>query len=457
MASSQQPAPNRNERFIGDLDAIVKRRFLRVLVVPDKITFFFDGSQLRGAVHEAMQEFETVLNRKLDTGKLPLNFIYIPVRRNEILQMLADGRGDIAAARLPVTKDGKRLVDFSEPTYDKTEAIAVTGPAGPELANVNDLAGKETYQVSSPATRELLAALNTRLRGEGKPEMRIRFADENLDVDDVLEMVNAGLVPMTFAERSIAELWAQVFDHVKIHQDVVVAQGSLAWGVRKGCPQLLAAVNDFVKGHKVGTAFGSTVLRRYLKTTKWINDSTSAQQVAKFQQMIALFRKYGDKYDLPYLLIAAQAYQESRLNNELRNPSGAVGVMQIKPTTAASKPIEIPDVTKLDRNVEAGIKYLRFIADHYFSDGPQDRVNKGLFLVASYNAGPNRIRLLRNEAAAQGLDPDRWFNNVEIVASQRMGRETVQYVSNIYKYYLAYQMVTERMSSGRTAKDSPKP
>jgi len=301
-------------------------------------------------------------------------------------------------------------------------------------------------QIDSPSTRELLGALNTRLREEHKQEVSVKFADENLDGDDIFEMVNAGLVPMTFAERSIAELWAQVFDQLKVHTDIVVAHGSLAWAVRKECPQLLAAVNEFVKEHKVGTEFASTVLRRYLRTTKWVQNAADPQEVLKLRQMIALFQKYGQKYDFPELLIAAQGYQESRLNHYVRSPSGAVGVMQINPTTAASQPIDIPDVTSLDRNIEAGAKYLRFIADRYYSDGPPDRINKGLFVIASYKAGPNKIRQLREEAAAQGFDPDRWFNNVEIIVSQRIGRETVQYVSNVYKYFLAYQMVTEGMS-----------
>lgn len=450
VKAAQQDYRNRNTVLTGDLDAIAKRRVLRVLVVPDKITFFFDGSQLRGAVYEAMREFEVVLNKRLNTGKLPLAFVYIPVRRDEILRMLAEGRGDIAAARLPVTRDAEKLVDFSNPTYDKAEAVAVTGPAGPQLTAIADLAGKEVFVASSPAARELVTNLNAGLRKEGKPEVKVRFADENLDTDDVLEMVNAGLAPMTFADRSIAELWAQVFDQLHVHRDVVVARNPLAWGVRKGSPQLLGAVNDFIRDHKVGTAFGSTVLRRYLRTTKWVGNAASREEAAKFQQMVGLFQKYGTQYDFPHLLVAAQAYQESRLNHQLRNPSGAVGVMQIKPSTAASKPIGIPDVTKLDRNIEAGIKYLRYIADQYFKDGPADRVNRGLFVIASYNAGPNRIRQLRKEAAESGLNPDLWFSNVEIIASRRIGRETVQYVSNIYKYYLTYQLVTEHTPSAST-------
>jgi membrane-bound lytic murein transglycosylase MltF len=195
------------------------------------------------------------------------------------------------------------------------------------------------------------------------------------------------------------------------------------------------------------------VARKYLRDVNWVHDATSRQDLAQFEQLVTFFRGAGQRYDLPYLLLAAQGYQESRLNPNLRSKAGAVGVMQIKPSIAASNPIGIPDITKPDRNIEAGAKYLRYMVTQYYAKEPMDRVTKGLFALASYNAGPNKIQKLRQEAAAEGYDPNKWFNNVEIVASKEIDRETVQYVSNIYKYYLAYQMVTERGASRKAAID----
>jgi membrane-bound lytic murein transglycosylase MltF len=176
----------------------------------------------------------------------------------------------------------------------------------------------------------------------------------------------------------------------------------------------------------------------------------------KFTEMASLFRKYGDQYDLPYLLVVAQAYQESRLDNSVKSPAGAVGVMQIKPSTAAGQPIGITNVEKLPNNINAGTKYLRFLLNEYFKDEPMNRVNQVLFAIASYNAGPNQIQKLRQEAKAQGLDPNLWFNNVEFVVAKRIGRETVQYVGNIYKYYLAYKMVTEKTGQRAGAANAAK-
>jgi membrane-bound lytic murein transglycosylase MltF len=169
--------------------------------------------------------------------------------------------------------------------------------------------------------------------------------------------------------------------------------------------------------------------------------------------MMALFEKYGNQYGYPYLMLAAQGYQESRLNQGLRSRAGAVGVMQIKPSSAAHSPINIRGVNELDHNIEAGAKFMRFMETQYFEREPMDPVTESLFATASYNAGAAKVQTLRKEADKRGYNPNLWFNNVEIIASVEIGRETVQYVSNIYKYYLAYKMVTERQAKSTEVKE----
>ena len=233
---------------------------------------------------------------------------------------------------------------------------------------------------------------------------------------------------------------------------MVLGNAPLCGAVQRNTPQLKAALNDFIKSHRLGTLFGNTILRRYLQETKWVEDATSRKDLQRFSEMVNLFQKYGNQYDYPYLMLAAQAYQESRLNQRLRSRAGAVGVMQIKPSTAAQSPINIRGVNKLDRNIEAGAKFMRFMETQYFDREPMDDITHSLFAIASYNAGPAKIQSLRKQAAEQGYDPNLWFNNVEIIASAEIGRETVQYVSNIYKYYLAYKMVTERQARSKAIK-----
>ena len=201
---------------------------------------------------------------------------------------------------------------------------------------------------------------------------------------------------------------------------------------------------EFVKGHKKGTLLGNMLLKRYLKSTKYIKNSLSAEELQKYQQMVELFKRYAARYEFDYLMMAAQAYQESGLDQSIRSNAGAVGVMQVLPTTAADRNVNIADIEKLENNIHAGTKYMRFIVNRYYKDEPMDDLNKMLFAFASYNAGPAKVNRLRKKTAAMGLNPNVWFHNVEIAASKVIGRETVQYVSNIYKYYIAYKMVTEQ-------------
>ena len=251
---------------------------------------------------------------------------------------------------------------------------------------------------------------------------------------------------MIVMDNHKAEFWDQIFDHIKVHPDIAVRSGGeIAWPFRKDSPKLKAVVNEFVKGHKKGTLFGNILLKRYLRDTRYVKNSVEQKELKKFEAMVALFEKYADQYDFDYLMISAQAYQESGLDQSKRSPAGAIGVMQMLPSTAADPNVGIPDIEKLDRNIHAGTKYLRFIVDRYFKDEAMDDANKILFAFASYNAGPARVISLRDKAAKMGLDPNVWFHNVEVVAAKEIGRETVQYVSNIYKYYIAYRMVVNQL------------
>jgi membrane-bound lytic murein transglycosylase MltF len=200
----------------------------------------------------------------------------------------------------------------------------------------------------------------------------------------------------------------------------------------------------------LGTAFGNQIERKYLVSTKYTKSATSEAERKKFQAVLDLFRKYGKQYDMDYLLMAAQGYQESGLNHDARSPVGAIGIMQVMPDTGAE--LKVGDITQLDANINAGVKYMRFMIDQYFKDEPMTMLDKGLFAFAAYNAGPGRVRQLRREAAKRGFDPNVWFGNVEVIASERIGRETVTYVSNIYKYYIAYKLVMQENERRNAAK-----
>ena len=313
------------------------------------------------------------------------------------------------------------------------------------MTNLDGLSGREVFVNPLTVYSESLQKLNKSFEGKGKKPVIVRPADNNLGDEDLLEMVNAGLIPATVTINLRALLWDKVFDHLQVCSACVLSnEERLAWVMRKDSPKLKQLVDEFVESHREGTSFGNTLLRRYLQNTKWVKNAASGSEMRKFRLYVDFFKKYAAEYDFNYLMLVALGYQESELNQDRRNPSGALGIMQVIPKYAAASPIDIPNVDRAEPNIHAGTKMLRVIADTYFNDQKLDALNKTLFTFASYNAGPNRIASLRKKAASEGLNPDAWFGNVEFVVAREIGQETVRYVSNIYKYYVAYQLVLEQ-------------
>ena len=443
--STSKGALLENEPRVGDFNKMAAKRQIRVLVVNSKTFYFLDRGRQRGISYDLLKEFEKFVNKKLKTKTLKIDVVFIPVRRDELIPGLVKGLGDIAVANLTITPERRKHVDFSNPMLTGVKELLVTGPAAPPVTGRDDLAGKEVHVRKSSSYYESLAMLNDTFKKTGKSQMKLVLAEENFEDEDLLEMVDAGLIPMIVMDSHKAQFWAQIFDKIKVHSDIAVRTGGeIAWAFRKNSPKLKTIINEFVKGHKKGTLIGNMLLKRYLKDTKYVKNSISKPELEKFEAMVQLFKKYADTYDFDYLMMAAQAYQESGLDHSKKSQAGAIGVMQLLPSTAADRNVNISEIEKLENNIHAGTKYMRFIINHYYENEPMDAVNKMLFAFASYNAGPAKVNMLRQKTAKMGLDPNVWFHNVEVVASKVIGRETVQYVSNIYKYYIAYRMVTDQ-------------
>jgi membrane-bound lytic murein transglycosylase MltF len=352
--------------------------------------------------------------------------------------------GDVIAFGVIVTPQREKEVLFTIPIDSHVKQVLVTGPKSPAITSLEDLAGKEVYVNPLSAYYQNLQRLSESLQNGDRAPILLKSADPDLTDEDLLEMVNAGLLPATVTINIRAEFWAKILPHLTLHPNIVLMEeGQLAWATRKDSPQLRQLLNEFVKGRQAGTLFGNILLKRYLENTHWVKDATSAEELKKFQAYIRYFQKYGAEYGFDYLMLVAQGYEESGLDQNLRNPSGAVGIMQVIPQYAAAAPISIPNVEIAEGNIHAGAKMMRNIADTYFNDPKLDPLNKILMTFASYNAGPNRIADLRKRAASEGLDADRWFGNVELIVAREIGEQTVQYVSNIYKYYVAYKLTLE--------------
>jgi membrane-bound lytic murein transglycosylase MltF len=440
--------------FTGDLDGMIKRRAIRVLVPYSKTFYFVDRAVQRGLNYDVTRLLERDLNNKLKTGNIRIHVVCIPVNRGEMIPFLLEGRGDIAMGNLTITEERSKKVDFTSPTLRNVKEIVVSAPGAEPIATAEDLAGKEVYVRKSSSYYESLEKLNGELAKAGKAKVKIRLAPETLEDEDILEMVNAGLVKMTILEDYIATFWKLIFPKLTQNGGAAVRTGGeIAWMIRKDSPQLKAELDAWLaKFEKSGQR--TDILARYLKSTKFVKGATSKEDLERFDRTIALFKKYGDKYEMDYLLLMAQGYQESQLKQEARSRVGAIGVMQVMPETGKS--MKTGDITQIEPNIHAGVKFIRAMMNEYYANEPMDQLNKGLFSFAAYNAGPGRIRGLRKLAAERGLNPNVWFNNVELMAAEKIGRETVTYVSNIYKYYLAYQMIEEERAEREKAKAAVK-
>jgi len=438
------------ERRVGDLDSMLKKHEIRALVVPSRSGFFYDKGHPQGIYFEALDEFQRFVNRRFRTGSLKISVTYLPVRPEQLENALLEGVGDLVAYGVEVTPEREKKVLFTAPIDSNVKQVIVTGPKAPTITGLEDLSGKEIYVNPLTVYYENLQHLSESFQKAGKLPILVKKADPNLTDEDLLEMVNAGLIPATATINIRAEFWSKVFPHLILHSSIVLKEdGQLAWAMRPDSPQLRKLLDEFVEGRGQGTSFGNTLLRRYLQNTKWLQDATSNEEMKKFQAYVSYFKKYAAEYDFDYLMLVAQGYQESLLDQSRRNPSGAVGIMQVIPKIAAAPPINISNVDVAENNIHAGAKMLRDIADTYFKDPKIDPLNRTLMVFASYNAGPTRIARLRNKAATEGLNPNQWFGNVELVVAKDVGQETVQYVSNIYKYYVAYKLTLEESASKR--------
>ena len=442
-----------DQPFTGDLDEMVARRVIRAGVTFNRTHYFIDRGQQRGIAYESLMNFEQELNERLKTGNLRVHVAIVPLGRDALQSALLEGRVDLVIAQLKVTPERRKIADFTNPTRTNVSEIVVTGPGAPAIASAEDLSGKQVAVRAGGTYQESLELLNQRLQAAGKAPVVIKPLPVNLEDDDILEMVNAGLVQITVVDDYLAQFWKQVFTSIQPHPSATVRTGGvLAVAVRKNNPKLKEAANLWLKKFGESTAFANVLQKRYLESAKYVRNATSEEERRKFETLVQYFRKYGERYDVDPVMMAAQGYQESRLDQDAKSHVGAVGVMQLMPATGKEQ--GVGDITQTEANIHAGIKYMRFMIDQYYKDEPMTEMNKVLMTFASYNAGPGRVRQLRRETAARGLDPNVWFGNVERVASEKIGRETVQYVGNIYKYYVAYTLALEQRQAREGMKKS---
>jgi membrane-bound lytic murein transglycosylase MltF len=428
-----------NEPWRGDLDGMTERGFLRILTVHNPLFFSFDGAKQTGMVAELGKLFEDHLAEEIGRVRSP-TVILIPVGRDELIPRLVEGHGDLVMGNLTITPDRQKLVEFGPPVHPNVDELVITGPAAKNITSLDDLVDIGLYVRRSSSYFEHLQALNAEREAQGKQPIPITEADENLEDYDLLDMVNAGVLEAIVVDSHKAAFWEQVFDNIEVHHDISVHSGNrIAWAIRKGSPRLMKSIATFSETVRKGSLLGNILRKRYLGNTGWLNNALADEDRKRYEETIEIIKRYADRYEFDWLIIAAQAYQESRFDQSKHSSAGAVGVMQLLPTTAADKAVSIPDISTVENNVHAGVKYLHWLRETYFSDTAIAPLDRTLFSFAAYNAGPGNMKRARKRARRLGFDPNRWFGNVEIGMYRAVSGEPASYVRNIYKYYVTYQ------------------
>jgi membrane-bound lytic murein transglycosylase MltF len=451
--------PFSNTAWKGDLDGMLERRVIRVLVPYSRTLFFSDRGHERGITADLVRAFERFLNAKHGArlGKRPVTVVLVATTRDKLLSGIEEGLGDIAAGNLTITDARRERVDFVRLTGLSTvKEVVVAGPTGPAPERLDDLSGRTVYVRASSTYAESLDALNGRLKADGRAPVQVTFLPEALEDEDVLEMLNAGILELTVVDDWKARIWAKVLPKIRVRTDLSLRdEGQIGWAIRKGSPQLAAELAGFFTATSRNWGGFDSRIASFERRIKQITNNARSQDVQRFDKTVGLFDKYGEKYGFDPLLLTAQGFQESKLRQEVRSPAGAIGVMQVLPSTATD--LKVGDITQLEPNIHAGTKYMSQLMTRYFPDASFDAVNRPLFAFASYNAGPGAIARLRREAERRALDPDRWFNNVEVVVAEKIGIETTTYVRNIYKYYVAYRLLVAAREAQRAAREKTLP
>jgi membrane-bound lytic murein transglycosylase MltF len=437
------------DRYSASLEKVLEKGFLRVLTSRNSFDFFIHQGARGGYQYEMVKAFTRFLNRKHRRGRAELNvqFELIPVDDDQLIPMLRDGAADLIAARLTVTPDRSEVVRFSNP-YRSVDELLVTHDETPPLDSIEDLSGRSVAVRASSSYHESLVRLNRQLTAGGLAPVHLESVDEALETERILELVAERRFSYTVADSIVAQLAVALEPRLQVVEGVTLRQGGkLAWATQPEASALLGEMNAFLSGYNQGSLLGNLANQKYFEPESRLAAWRRESKGTALSPFDDIFKRHAERFELDWLLVAAMAHQESRFDPTARNPSGAVGLLQIKPTTAREPYVDIPNVEGTEfasNNVEAGLKYLTWIKARYFDSVPamreKDRVRMAL---AAYNAGPRAVLRARSRARKLGYDPNRWFRNVELSMLDMRKTEPVKYVSEINQRYLAYLLLLE--------------
>lgn len=417
-----------------DLASIRSGGELRVLVNQSRNSSGEVKGQSIGVEYHRLRAFEQYLNRSTGDGR-GIKLKIIPKAKDQLLGALQRGEGDLVAPGELLTVRGSN-VRASTSILAKVPLIVVSRQGDRRYQNLQQMAGRSIAVPAGSVVGEALRQINRDLVASKRPPIIVEWVDPSLAVEDVLEMVQAGIFALTAVEQPIAERWAKVMPRLRLEPQLVLAKdGDLRWFVRRDAPALGAAVDRFLKSYR-SPADQDAAFQRVYRRLYRVHYPLGRAERNRLDRLRPVLQRHARQEHFDWLTLAALAFKESTLNPAARGAGGATGLMQITP--AAARSVGVENIGVLDNNVQASARYLAMIRRNYFNSAQLNERERMAFVLAGYNLGPQRVQSMRAEARRRGLNPNQWFFQVERIAMEQVGMGVVSYVSSVNKYYLAY-------------------
>ncbi|UCE41404.1 MAG: transglycosylase SLT domain-containing protein [Candidatus Aminicenantes bacterium] len=424
------------EEHTYDLPDMIKKRRIRVLTTYTFGNYFVYEGKAYGYEYSLMEEYKKFLNKGRKRAD-HVDFYYFPVPYELLVSTINSGYGDIVAANMTILQERSEEVDFTDPYQWNIKEVLVSNEGIEGIQKIEDLSSREVHVREGSSYHYSLARLNEQLKENKLAPIKIVALPGVVNTGEIIELVSSDVIDITVADSHIASIADELLPNIKVHEQIVFNDDvKFGWIVRKSNPQLKASLNQFIKTIKKGTYLGNIYFQRYFKRNPWAREGLKRDDFTKFSKYAPLFKKYGEMYGVDWMLVEAQAFQESGLNPDVRSRAGAVGLMQLLPSTAEWMGFD--EHLSPENNVHAGVKYLKYLMDQYFPEDKYSATERLRLALAAYNAGPGNMQKSIRKTAELGYDATKWFGNVEMGTMRQVGLEPVHYVRNINKYYLSF-------------------
>lgn len=428
-----------------DLDAILERRFLRVLTVPRPSD---EGRVGSGSAddYSIVRAFTDYLNARYAPGEfeLPIAFVLIRVDESELMPGLRAGRGDLIAAPRSALQ-GRLGTDEGALLEPLLEEVLIENARARAITSLEDLSGRPVAVRRHSVHHVALSSLDEGIVRSGRAPVRIIAVDPEVETEDLVALVATGYFQYALTDSAVARSIAATSPMLRISAGLPLGVASeLAFETLPSAPKLTGELGDFLDRYRHGSLPAEIGVRRHVGRSDALRDRPEPAASPSLSRYDDHFKRFADRYGFDWRLLASIACQESRFRQAVTNRWGATGLFQVKPVTAREPYIGIPEIAgraNAANNVHAGVRYLNWIKERYFDPVEEmherDRIRMAL---AAYNAGPRTLLRAQRLATQMGLDPTRWFRNVELAMLAMDKQEPVKYVSEINQRYLSYVM-----------------